>query len=107
MHMIRPHVGGQQTPTAMQTYLPQGVQYDRPAVPVEQIRRLFHALPFIGEALLVSFQQSASGQIVAPIYGTRFIAVQVPAVGCERDEVPHKVSCESTWELRSLTVAAR
>ena len=44
----------------------------------------------------ISFQQSASGQIVLPIYRTRFIAVQVPAVGCKRDEVPHKVSYEST-----------
>ena len=91
MHMIGPHMGGQQTPTSVHTYLPQCMQHYRPAVPVEQIRHLIHALPFIGDALRVSFQQSAPGHIVAPIYRTRFIAVQVPAVSCERDEVPHSL----------------
>ena len=62
MHGIRPRMGVQLTPTAMHTYLPQGAQYDRSAAPVEQIRRLSHALPSIGDPLWVSFQQSASAR---------------------------------------------
>ncbi len=44
MHVIGPHMCGQQTPTAMHAVLPQSRQDCCPALPVQPIRRLLHAL---------------------------------------------------------------
>ena len=36
----------------------------------------------------IGFQPSASGQIVAPVHGSRLIAVKMPAVACEGNDIP-------------------
>jgi hypothetical protein len=52
----------------------------------------------MARARWIGFQQSASSQVVTPVYRTRFIAVQVPEIARKGDEVPHALS---------LTVAAQ
>ena len=87
-------MSGQQSPIAVQTDLSQGLQDGRPAILVQQIRRLSHLLNFRGDSFWIGFQQSATGQIVTPVYRTRFIAIQVAAVTINRDEVRHTVSLD-------------
>ena len=108
MQVIGPHMRCQQNPTAINTNLPQRLQYGLPAATVEQIWRMCHALPFLRSAPRICFQQSASGQIVAPVYRARLITVVVRPVTGERNQVPHLslVSPRRTAPLRSrLSIA--
>jgi hypothetical protein len=91
MDMIGPHVGGQQVPAAMETDLPHGFKHHSPAVPVEQIRRLIHALTLRREPLWIGIHQAASGLIVVTIHRTGFIAVQVITVAGKGNEVGHRI----------------
>ena len=85
-------MGDQQAPTAVQTDLPQGMEHGQPAVLAEQIRRLNHNLDsFRWEPLWTGFQQSVSGQIVAPIERTRLLPMQMHAVRGKGDEVPQAI----------------
>jgi hypothetical protein len=46
VHMIGPHMRGQQTPIAVQAHLLQCREYGRTGITVQPIRRLSHALTF-------------------------------------------------------------
>jgi len=89
MHVIAPHMRGQQIPTAVPADLFEHLKHDRAAVAVQFIRGVIHATAFRCGALWIGLQQSASKQIVMTVYGTRFITVKMRAVAGKSNEVPH------------------
>jgi hypothetical protein len=87
VNVIGPYMRSQQIPSAMQTDLTNGVKYSLAESSVQEIRSLVHQSAFGFSALRMSFQHSASRQIVALVDGTRFIAVQMIAIAGECYEI--------------------
>jgi hypothetical protein len=93
VHVIGPYMRSQEIPTTARTNLLKRLQHDRAAIAVQPIRRLIHLSKFRCNAPGIGLDGWASKQIVMPVYGTGFLAVEVCAVAGKSDEVPHFKLC--------------
>jgi hypothetical protein len=89
VNVIGSHMCCPQAPATVQTDFAESIEYCRTAVSVEEIRRLVHLQAFHRDTFGIGFRQPASGHIVVPVDGTRFIAVQMRPIASESNEVPH------------------
>jgi hypothetical protein len=89
MHMIASHMGRQQIPATVHTYLLNRFQYGVATDLVQVIGRLIHALPRKGDTRGIPFQNRGSRYIVRGINGAGVTTVEVAAVANKGDQVSH------------------
>ncbi len=103
MNMIRSNMRSPEIPAVVQTDFVDGIEHSLTSYLIKEIRRLVHLLAFHCQTLCTHFRQSTAEQVVFAIHRAGFVAMQVPAIASECDEVPHT----RTRRYRSFTVAAQ
>src|ERR1039458_5709936 len=100
MNVIGSHLYRPDTPPAVQADLAERIEHRHTAVSVKKTGRLLHLLAHRGDSLRISFRQSVTGNIMAPVYRAGFVAVQVRSIASESNEGPHS-ECAVTAPLQS------
>jgi hypothetical protein len=85
-----PHVGRQKRPVTVRADLLYRPQHGITTGRVQNIRSLIHQIALTRCARRVSLDSAMSGNIVVPIHGTRFIAVQMRTIARERNQIRHE-----------------
>ena len=89
MNVVRPNVRCKERPLAMRANLSYGIQYRRAAERAQYVGGLVHQIPFVRCPIRVGFQRAMSRDVVVPIHGTGFVAVQMRTIAGERNQVRH------------------
>jgi hypothetical protein len=74
----------------MRANLPDCVEYRTTAGLVQHIRILIHQLSLARCTPWIGRQGAMSGDVVVPIHGTGFVAMQMRTIAGERDQVRHR-----------------
>jgi hypothetical protein len=90
MNVRRPYVRRQKCPLPMGTNLAYRMQHRGTAGRVQQVRSLVHPVALAGCARFVGLNQTMSRNVVAPIHGTDFVAVQMRTIARKRNQVRHR-----------------
>ena len=86
------HVGRKHAPVAMRAVVEKRAQHCLTALAIHGIGLLVHISALRGDPLQIACYQAAPGQIMLPIDGTRFVAVQVAAITGKGNQVSHNHS---------------
>jgi hypothetical protein len=89
MNVRRPNMRRQKRPFPMQANLEYRIQHCATTAGVQQVRRLVHQIALAKCTLLISLNQAMSRNVVVPIHGTGFVAVQMRTIAGERNQVRH------------------
>jgi|HubBroStandDraft_1064217.scaffolds.fasta_scaffold207223_2 hypothetical protein len=87
VNVIGPHMCRQKRPVAVRTDLLYRIEHCVAARRIQQKRNLVHQVALARYTRLVGLNHAMSRNIVVPIHGTGFIAVQMGAVARERNQV--------------------
>jgi hypothetical protein len=90
MNVVRSYMGCEKRPLAMRTHLLNRTKYCCAAERVKYVRSLVHKIPLVRYPLRVGFHHTMSRNVVVPIHGTGFVAVQMRTVAGERNQVCHR-----------------
>jgi hypothetical protein len=89
VNMVGSDMSRQEPPSAMPTNFAYGVEYRAARRAAQQIQLLVHQILLMRCPPKIRLKRTMSGNIVAPIHGTGFVAVQVRTITGERDQVYH------------------
>jgi hypothetical protein len=89
MDVVGPHMRRQQRPGSMQANLANRIQHRTAGDCIQQVRPLIHQIALARRTRPIAFNQSMSRNIVVPIHGTGFVAVQMRTIAGERNQVRH------------------
>jgi hypothetical protein len=85
-----PYVGRQKRPVTVRANLLYRPQHGITTGRVQEVWSLIHQIAPTRYARRVSLESAMSGDIVIPIHGTRFIAVQMRTIARERNQIRHE-----------------
>jgi hypothetical protein len=89
MNVRGPNMRRQKRPFPVQANLEYRIQHCATSAGVQQVRRLVHQIALAQCTLLIGLNQTMSRNVVVPIHGTRFVAVQMRTIVGERNKVRH------------------
>jgi hypothetical protein len=92
VNVVRSRVRGQKRPSPMPADLPYRIHYRTTAGRVQQIRSLVHQSALVARTRRIGLNQAMSRNVVVPIHGTGFVAMQMRAIARERNQVRHAAS---------------
>jgi hypothetical protein len=90
MNVICPYVRRQKCPSAVEADVLYHTKHRVTAGRVQQIRSLVHEIALARCTRQIGIKHAMSRNVVVPIHGTGFVAVQMGAVARERNQVRHR-----------------
>jgi hypothetical protein len=87
--VIGPHMRRQKRPLAVRANLSNRTEHRPTATRIQKVRRLVHQFSLARCTYLVGPNHAMPRNVVAPIHGTGFVAVQMGAIARERNQVRH------------------
>jgi hypothetical protein len=89
MRVIRSNVRRQKCPLPMRANLLHRLQHCGPVGRAQQVRSLVHQEALTRCTLLIGLRQTMSRNVMVPIHGTGFVAVQMRSIARERNQIRH------------------
>jgi hypothetical protein len=82
----------QQSPSAIRGNFAYSIKHRTASQAVQHVRLLVHQAALMCGPPRIWLKSAVSGNIVVPIHGTRFVAVQMRSIAGEGDQVRHRTS---------------
>jgi hypothetical protein len=89
MNVSRSYMRRQKRPVTVQANLTDRAQHRTAVGRIQQIRSLIHQMPLVRCTRRVGLNRAMSMNVMVPIHGTGFVAVQMGAIARERNQVRH------------------